>query len=126
MRCPPQSRGVLLTAGLSVLSVVVSSFLIRRGVVTGAMRPLVALAPVPFFVAFVVAEVKWVRSCDEFHRNVILESLAIAFPSAITLAVLVEAVQKAGYLGDMTVGRLWPLMALCWVPSLMWAVRRYR
>jgi hypothetical protein len=86
----------------------------------------VALLPVPFFIAFVFAELSWIRASDEFHKTVMLESLAIAFPSAITLAVVIEAVQKAGYATSLTIGDIWPWMALLWVPAIWIALGRFR
>jgi hypothetical protein len=125
MRKPAPSL-VWVFGALSVASVLLSSFVLRRGGVDGVARIAVALAPVPFFIGFLIAEVQWIRACDEFQRRVILESLAIAFPSSIVLAVIVESIQKAGFLTSTTVGDIWPWMALCWVPSLAWALHRYR
>lgn len=102
------------------------SFLLRRGLVEGPARVAAALLPVPFFVVFILAELRWVRESDEFHRNVLLESLAIAFPAAIVLAVVVEALQKAGLVTGWSIGDVWPWMALLWIPALWIALRRYR
>ena len=66
------------------------------------------------------------RHQDEFHRGVLLESLAIAFPMAIALAVVIESLQKAGLLPTLSVGDVWPWMALTWLPALWIAVRRYK
>ena len=117
---------VLAAGALSAASALGSSYLLRHGGVSGGARLLLALLPVPFFVAFIVAELRWVRRCDEFHRRVILDSLAVAFPAAIVLAVTIEGVQRAGYLTSWTVGDVWPFMALLWLPALWLALRRYR
>jgi hypothetical protein len=110
---------------LSVGSVIVSGILMRS-LPHGAARTVIALLPVPFFIAFVFAQLSWIRASDEFHKAVMLESLAIAFPSAITLAVVIEAVQKAGYATSWTVGDIWPWMALLWLPAIWIALRRFR
>ena len=117
---------VVAAGALAVVSALGSSFLLRHMPAGGPVRLMVALLPVPFFVGFIVAELRWVRQPDEFHRGVVLESLAIAFPAAILLAVTIEALQKAGYLVGWTVGDVWPFMALLWLPSLWLALRRYR
>lgn len=117
---------VVLAGGLAVVSVFSSTLVLEHAVLTAPLRLLIALVPVPFFVGFIIVELRWVRQCDEFHRGVILESLAIAFPAAIVLAVTVEALQKAGHLTGWTVGDVWPFMALLWLPSLWLALRRYR
>jgi hypothetical protein len=124
-----RSMSLASVVGASVLSVATalgSSYLLRHAAVSGAAKLFVALLPVPFFVAFIVIELRWIRQCDEFHRRVILESLAIAFPSAIVFAVTIEAVQKAGYLTGWSVGDVWPFMALFWLPGMWLALRRYR
>jgi hypothetical protein len=110
---------------LSVGSVIVSGILMRS-LPHGPARTVIALLPVPFVIAFVLAQLSWIRATDEFHKAVMLESLAIAFPSAITLAVVIEAVQKAGYATSWTVGDIWPWMALLWLPAIWIALRRFR
>ena len=87
---------------------------------------IISLLPIPFFIAFIWVELRWIRAQDEFYRGVILESLAIAFPLAIVIGVVVEALQKAGVLTTLTVGDVWPFMALMWLPALWIARRRYR
>lgn len=121
-----RSSGPLVVAGgASVVSALLSSWLLPSESVAAGLRLLVALLPVPFFLWFILAEVRWVRALDEFHRRVILDSLAMAFPAAIALGVLLESVQRAGYLSGWTIGDAWPAMALLWVPSLWIAYRRY-
>ena len=121
-----RNPALLLIAGaLSAGSVFIASALLRH--VDGMQgRVAVAFIPVAAFVFFVFAEVRWLRSTDEFHRQVALESLAIAFPAAIALAVACEALQKAGVVTGVSVGDLWPYMALLWLPSLAFALLRYR
>ena len=111
---------------LSGLTAALSGWLLRHVEIAGAARLAVGLLPVPFFIAFIIAELRWIRSADEFHRRVVLESLAIAFPAALVLAVAVEGLQKAGVVTDWTVGDVWPWMALLWVPAVWVSYRRYR
>jgi len=112
----------LLAAG----SALASSWLLRGQDHTVAGRVVLALLPAPFTALFIVAELRWIRRLDEFHRRVVLDSLAIAFPTAILLAVVVEGLQKAGFVTDWTLGDVWPWMALMWVPALWVAYRRFR
>jgi hypothetical protein len=112
----------LLSAGSAILA----SAILESVQMDQWLRLIVALFPVPFFIAFIWAELVWIRSLDEFHRRVTLESLAIAFPLAIVLGVVIEALQKAGVFTGLTIGSIWPWMALTWVPGLWIARRRYR
>ena len=91
-----------------------------------AVRLAIAVLPLPVFILFIVAEFRWIRDQDEFHRRVMLDSLAIAFPLAIAALVLLEALQTAGFLTGLMIGDVWPFIALTWLPSMWIAARRYR
>lgn len=111
-----------IVAGLTSL---LSSWILRHSILPTEARVLVALVPGPFFVWFIFAELRWIRTFDEFQRRVVLDSLAIAFPSAITLGVVIDALQKGGFVTTWGVGDVWPFMAILWLPSLWIASRRY-
>jgi hypothetical protein len=120
------SAKLALMGALSVGSVIAANGVLRIAQLGQEVRVAIALLPLPFFFAFVWAELRWIRQQDEFHRGVLLESLAIAFPMAIALAVVLESLQKAGLLQTLSVGDAWPWMALTWLPGLWIAVRRYK
>ena len=120
------SAKLALMGALSVGSVIAANGVLRIAQLGQVVRVAIALLPLPFFFAFVWAELRWIRQQDEFHRGVLLESLAIAFPMAIALAVVMESLQKAGLLQTLSVGDAWPWMALTWLPALWIAVRRYK
>jgi hypothetical protein len=111
---------------LAVGSVLAANALLRAADLSQIVRVAVALVPLPFFFGFIWAELRWIRHQDEFHRGVLLESLAIAFPLAIALAVVIEALEKAGVLQLLSIGDVWPWMALTWLPALWIARRRYQ
>jgi hypothetical protein len=116
----PVGAGIL--AGLAAL---VSSWTLRNVSLTTELRLLVALVPGPFFVWFILAELRALTRSDEFQRRVLLESLAIAFPAAITIAVVVDGLQKGGFVSGWRIGDVWPFMALTWLPALWIVDRRY-
>ena len=121
-------HGSLVVAGLlSIGTAILADLAIERLTITsGLLRLLVAVSPLPFFFRFIVEEFRWIRAQDEFHRRVLLDSLAIAFPLAIAGGVTVDALQSAGFLTSLGIGDVWPFMALSWVPSVWIATRRYR
>jgi hypothetical protein len=119
----PLAVAAVLSIGTTLLADLV---LERLSIATGTLRLLVAISPLPFFFLFIFAEFRWIREQDEFHRRVLLDSLAIAFPLVIAEAVTLDALQSAGFLTHFGIGRVWPFMALTWVPCLWIAVRRYR
>lgn len=116
-----------LAAVLSIVSAVSTDLALERlTIASRELRLVLAVLPVPFFVLFILAEFRWIREQDEFHRRVLLDSLAIAFPLAIAEAVTLDALQSAGFLTNLGIGDVWPFMALSWIPSLWIATRRYR
>ena len=110
---------------LTGVAALVSSWTLRNVPLTTELRFLVALLPAPFFVWFILVELRALRRGDEFQRRVLLESLAIAFPAAITIAVVVDGLQKGGFVTAWSIGDVWPFMALTWLPALWIADRRY-
>jgi hypothetical protein len=116
----PVGAGIL--TGLAAL---VSSWTLRNFSLTTELRFLVALLPGPFFVWFILVELRALKRCDEFQRRVLLESLAIAFPAAITIAVVIDGLQKGGFVTTWSIGEVWPFLALTWLPALWIADRRY-
>ena len=116
---------LVLAAAVAAASPFIASALLRH-VGGAAPRIAIALLPVAAFAIFVLAELRWLRATDEFHRRVALESLAIAFPIALALAVACDALQKAGLIHELTIGDVWPYMALLWAPALAVALLRYR
>jgi hypothetical protein len=116
----PVGAGIL--AGLAAL---VSSWTLRNVSLPTEVRFLVALVPGPFFVWFILAELRALKRIDEFQRRVLLESLAIAFPAAITIAVVIDGLQKGGFVTGWSIGDVWPFLALTWLPALWIVDRRY-
>jgi hypothetical protein len=55
-----------------------------------------------------------------------LVTLAMAYPTAMMLGMLVEYLQKAGFVREWTVGDIWPWMFLLYVPAYGLARWRYR
>jgi hypothetical protein len=102
-----------------------SSWVVRHLTLPVPARLAVALLPAPLFVWFILAELAALRRLDEFHRRVLLDALAIAFPAAILVGVTIDALQKGGFVTDWSVGDVWPFMALLWVPALWLAYRHY-
>jgi hypothetical protein len=123
-----RSHGWLaLAAALSIVSAVSTDLALERlTIASPELRLAIAVLPVPFFLLFIFAEFRWIREQDEFHRRVLLDSLAIAFPLAIAEAVTLDALQSAGFLSNLGIGDVWPFMALSWIPCLWIAIRRYR
>ena len=122
-----RNQQLLLTLGaLTIGAVFASSYFLEREPIGSASRLGFALLPLPFSLLLLAMYVRLVRQADEFQKKIFLESLAIAWPAAMILGMTFEYLQKAGFAMWMDVGRLWPLMAILWVPALFYSYWRYR
>lgn len=117
---------ILASGALTIGAVFASSYLLEQQPMGSTERLAFALLPLPFSLLMLAVYVRLVRQADEFQKKILLESLAIAWPAAMILGMTFEYLQKAGFAMWMDVGRLWPLMALLWVPALFYSYWRYR
>jgi hypothetical protein len=119
-------RWLYLTGCLTLVSVIVVSWALEHASLQPPARLALALVPVALWAGAIAFVVLALRSLDELQRRIQLEALAIAFPSAMLLGMLVEYLQKAGFARDLAVGDVWPVMFLLYVPALLFAHWRYR
>ena len=117
---------ILATGTLTIAAVFASKYFLEQQPMGSTNRLAFALLPLPFALVMLAVYVRLVRQADEFQKKIFLESLAIAWPAAMILGMTFEYLQKAGFAMWMDVGRLWPLMALLWVPALFYSYWRYR
>lgn len=124
----PQTGSRLLVASivffLSYLAaVVLQEILTLRGLAGWA----VSLLPVAGFLFFVLEEVRMVRQLDELQRRIQLEALAIGFPSAMVLMMLLGFLQRVDLLPHAlsTIRDVWVVLPFCYFIGLLFARRRY-
>lgn len=87
----------------------------------------VAVVVMATFALFIWAEVQHVRRCDELHRQIMLESLAIAFPATFAVFTLLELLQDAELTSSpFVVEEAWPLMVLLWIIAYGFTRWRYQ
>jgi hypothetical protein len=91
-------------------------------------RIAVALLPFPFFVAFLIAEIRLLRRVDELERKIQLEALAVAFPAAMLLMMALGLLERAVALKpeDWSYRHTWFFLPLFYFVGLGIARRRYR
>ena len=91
-------------------------------------RIAVALLPFPFFIAFLVAEIRLLRRVDELERKIQLEALAVAFPAALLLMMALALLERAVVLNpaDWSYRHTWFFLPLFYFVGLGMARRRYR
>jgi hypothetical protein len=119
---------VISTALIWVLVYFVTRGLLDSNLLPEGWRIVVALAPMipfSFFLAFMLAGL---RSMDELQRRIQLEALAIAFPLAILLFMLLGLLELAIPLSpeDWSYRHTWSFLPLFYFLGLAIASRRYQ
>lgn len=91
-------------------------------------RLAVALIPIVPFVAFIWKFISSLREADELERRIHLEALAIAFPLAMVLLMILALVQLAMPLNpdDWSYRHVWYFLPIFWLGGLSIARRRYQ
>jgi len=122
-------RSCLVSAGLAFVTYFGVRLLLENIALAGPLRVVVALVPVPFFVYFLLTEVRYMRNLDELQRRIQLEALAIAFPVVLLLLMTLGLLQVAGVAisqEDWSYRHIWFLALLAYGLSVRTAERRYR
>jgi hypothetical protein len=101
--------------------------LLAKAQFTTGVRVGIALAPIPFFAAFLWHTIRDVRSADEFERRIHLEALAIAYPLAMLLLMTLALMQRAVELKfeDWSYAHVWIYLPIFYFLGLALARRRY-
>ena len=122
------SGSYVLAAAALLMAVYVVFVLIVDRSEHVVLRLAIGLMAVAAFGLFIVAEVRMLRQLDEMHRQIQLEALAIAFPTAILLVFTLGVLERAGIVvwGFQRLRDVWPLVALPYMVGLAIATRRYR
>jgi hypothetical protein len=125
---PPSTRTIIFTGLTWAIVYFLVRGLLENDSLTGGLSIIVALAPIvpfAFFLAFFLANL---RSADELHRRVQLEALAIAFPLAIFLFMLLGLLELVIPLSpdDWSYRHTWSYLPLFYFIGLAIAWSRYR
>ena len=134
------SSDILIRSRVSRLSCRASAFLViavyfgarlllQSGSLGGPLRIFVAMLPVPFFVFFLVVQVRYLRGLDEMQQRIQLEALAIAFPAVLLLLLTLGLLQVAGVAvpqEDWSYRHIWIIALIFYVVGVTFARRRYQ
>ncbi len=126
----PRARGrgwLTLAAGIAALAVYFASRVLLERSDLPARLP-VALAPLPFFVLFLIAFIRLVRGMDELERRIQLEALAFAYPAVLVLLMTLGLLQLAGVAlspADWSFRHVWQIGVVLYVGGMALASRRY-
>ena len=119
-----------LTPAIGVLWILLyfaARALLENSTAPAAVRVAIALAPIPAFAGFLWLVIKGVRSADEFERRIHLEALAVAYPLAMLLLMILALLQRAIELKfeDWSYAHVWYYLPLFYFLGLWMARRRY-
>ena len=94
----------------------------------GWVRVAVALLPIPPFVLFLSMVLAEIRSLDELWRRIHLEALAIAFPLAILLLMILGLMELATGLSpnNWSYRHVWIFLPIFYAIGLVVSIRRYK
>jgi hypothetical protein len=122
-------RGAALIAGIAwVMVYLLARWLLDTQQIEGALRIIVALAPAVPFAFFLLLVLAGIRQMDELHRKVHLEALAIAYPLAMLLLMvlgLIELVIPPPIRG-WSYREVWQFLPLFYFVGLAFTWRRYQ
>ena len=121
-------KSTLVWGVLWVLSWLGARIFLDSDVTNPAVRIGVALVPVPLFALFLWHFVAGIRSLDELERRIQLEALAVAFPVAVLLIMMLGLLDLAVPLNpdDWSYRHVGPFLFMLYFFGLFLARRRYQ
>ena len=125
---PPGWWAVITTGLIWVFVYLLTRTLLDGNQLSERWRILVALAPMLPFAFFLALILSGIRFMDELQRRIQLEALAIAFPLAILLFMMLGLLELAIPLSpqDWSYRHTWSYLPLFYFIGLSIASRRYQ
>lgn len=119
---------IISTGVIWTLVYLVARWLLDTTQLPEGLRVVVALTPILPFALFLVLMIGGLRQMDELHRKVHLEALAIAFPLAMLLLMLLGLLQLAIPLSpdDWSYRHVWFFLPMFYFLGLAFTWRRYQ
>jgi len=85
----------IATAAVAAVVYFAARGLLENPALRPPLRTVIALVPVPFFLFFLLTELRLMRRLDELERHIQLEALALAFPAVLLLLLTLGLVELA-------------------------------
>jgi len=122
-----RSSRTLIVFALWLVSFFVARVALEATGISPVLRISAALAPLPFFAAFLVLFIRELRAADELERRIQGEALAIAFPLVLVMLMTLALMERAVGLKfqDWSYMHVWPYVWLFYIAGLVIARRRY-
>ncbi|HEY0304926.1 MAG TPA: hypothetical protein VGC44_08125 [Longimicrobiales bacterium] len=118
-------------AGATILAWFLSYVAARAGLEiaqTPWLRILLAILPIPFFLAVIRVAYRAIASGDELFRRIHLEALAVAFPVTVTLLRVLGLFELATGLNpdDFSYRHVWPMVVVAYYGGWALSQRKYK
>jgi hypothetical protein len=126
--CSPKASPRLWAASLVFSLSLIASTWMQKVMALGRVSGLaVAVLPAAGCAYLLFEEVRYMRRLDELQKQIQLEALAIGFPGAMVLLVLIGFLHYGGFLAaKMDLRNLWLLAPFCYLVGLLIARKRYQ
>ncbi|HEU0296682.1 MAG TPA: hypothetical protein VFR47_28355 [Anaerolineales bacterium] len=120
--------GTIISAIAWVLIYLLARWLLDNQPLEEGVRIVVALLPIVPFALFLGLMLAGIRQMDELHRRVHLEALAIAYPLAMLLFMLLGLLELVIPLSpeDWSYRHVWQFLPLLYFLGLAFTWRRYQ
>lgn len=127
LRCSPKASPRLWAASLLFSLSLIAATWMQKFLTLGRISGLaVAVLPAAGCAFLLFEEVRYMRRLDELQKQIQLEALAIGFPAAMVLLVLLGFLHYGGFLPQrMDLRNLWLLAPFCYLLGLLIARKRY-
>lgn len=125
----PRSEWLIIGVGIVWGATYFAARMVLESVeLSETMQLVVALAPLIPFLAFLIGVLFSMRGMDELHRKVQMEALAVAYPLAIVLLMVLGLLELVIELNpdDWSYRHVWFFLPLFYFFGLAIAWRRYR
>ena len=115
----------LIVAMVLYIALLFTSITLLHGGLTGILRLLVALLPVPPIIVVFIAVLQLLQGVDEFERRILIESLALAAGITAILSVTYGFLENAGF-PTLSAWWTWTAVMGSWFISSLILRSRYR
>ena len=125
----PTRWGLPIAASLLIVVYFAVRALLESPSIRPPLRTLIALAPLPFFVWFLLSFHRAVRALDELQQRIQLESLAFAFPTTLMILMTLGLLQVAGIAlspADWSYRHILQIAIVLYFLGITFARRRYQ
>ena len=123
---PTSASTVRTSALVAAAAIIGSAFALKHWAVDPTLRGVVALVPVPFYIAFAVITIRHVRQLDGLQQRMALEAMTFAATITGLAALLYGQLEWAGLVPSLDIRFVAPTLLLLYAAGRVVSGRRYQ